>query len=420
MSKRVLMVGFHFPPSSLSSGHLRMLGFAKYLPGFGWEPLVLSATQGAYEQVDMASVRSIPATCRVYRAPALDVKRHLGIRGRYPSFLAQPDRWVSWWPAAVWRGLHLIRRHRVSAIWSTYPIMTSHCVAHTLHRLTGLPWVADFRDPVSVSVAGQVDGIIRSQMRWEHRVVSHAARTVFTTPGAMQLYAEQYPGLARQGRLVVIENGYDEDSFAGLVTGCRTPAGTPIVLVHSGVLYPEGRNPLPFLTALARLRAAGEIAADTLQVVLRASGSEAIYARELQRLGLQDIVDLAPSVSNREALAEQAMADGLLLFQGAPYDRQIPAKAYEYLRTGRPIFALVGERGDTAALLRRTGGAELAPSDDTDAIENGLRKFLGDVRAGEASPARSEAVALCSRRTGASTLARVLDQLAGRAIVDAA
>ncbi len=249
-------------------------------------------------------------------------------------------------------------------------------------------------------------------MRWEHRVVLRAARTVFTTPGAMQLYAEQYPALAQQGRLAVIENGYDEEAFAGLATACRTPAGEPTVLVHSGVLYPEGRNPLPFFGALARLRAAGDIAEDTLRVVLRASGSEPIYARELQRLGLQEMVDLAPAVSNREALAEQASADGLLLFQGNPYDRQIPAKVYEYLRTGRPIFALVGEHGDTAALLRRTDGAELAPLDDTDAIENSLRKFLGEVRSGAAPRARPEAVTACSRRMGASALAHVLNQLA--------
>ena len=171
MNKAVIMTGFHFPPSALSSGHLRFLAFAKYLPECGWDPVVLSATPGAYELIDPASVRSIPKGCSVYRAFALDAKRHLAVMGKYPSILALPDRWASWWAAAVWNGLRLIKRHRAQAIWSTFPIMTSHCVAYTLHRLTGIPWIADFRDPVASSTAGKNLMAVRSQARWERRVL---------------------------------------------------------------------------------------------------------------------------------------------------------------------------------------------------------------------------------------------------------
>lgn len=412
MNKSVIMIGLHFPPSALSSGHLRLLAFAKYLPTRGWDPVILSATRCAYARLDPASVGSIPDTCRVYRALALDSRRHLGLFGKYPSFLAQPDRWASWWPGAVALGLRLIKRYRAQAIWSTYPVMTAHCVAHTLNRLTGIPWIADFRDPVVVATAHNDARTIRSQIRWEERVVRHAACSVFTAPGAMRLYADRYPRIHAERRFEVIGNGYDEAAFTALPAATPRPPGRPLVLLHSGVLYPEGRDPVPFFTALARLRDMGVMCGDDLKVVLRASGSEATYARELRRLGLENIVVLEPPVSNREALAEQAEADGLLLFQGARYDRQIPAKLYEYMRTGRPIFALVGERGDTAAVLQDSGGAELAPLDDVDAIAARLPGFIAALRAGKGPQVRPGAVAQYSRQAGTASLAGLLDRVA--------
>lgn len=414
MNNKVIMTGLHFPPSAVSSGHLRTLAFAKYLPEFGWEPVVLCGTKAAYECIDPASMQSIPDGCRVHRIMALDAKRHLSIRGRYPSILAQPDRWASWWPGAVLLGLRLIRRYQARAIWSTYPVMTSHCVAYTLSRLTGIPWIADFRDPVATSVAHKDDRTIRSQTRWERRVISRASCSVFTTPGAMQWCAERFPEAYRGGRLRIVENGFDEDAFASLPPPSRA-AGTPLVLLHSGLLYPKGRNPVPFFSALARMKAAGAIGCDTVRVILRASGSEDIYAREINRLRLGDIVSLAPAISNREALIEQTRADGLLLFQGEVFDRQIPAKAYEYLRIGRPIFALVGEHGDTANLLRETGGAELVPLDDTAAIERRLREFITALQAGSAARVSRDTIARYSRKEGAAVLAGLLDEVSAQA-----
>jgi hypothetical protein len=122
------------------------------------------------------------------------------------------------------------------------------------------------------------------------------------------------------------------------------------------------------------------------------------------------MVVLAPPVSNREALVEQATADALLLFQGRRFDRQVPAKLYEYLRIGRPIFALVGDQGDTAAILRDVGGAEMVPEDDVASIEVRLREFITALRADQALRARPGAVERFSRREGTALLAGLLDQ----------
>lgn len=409
MDKSVLMVAFHFPPAAMSSGHLRTLGFARYLPECGWNPIVLSARALAYPRTAPVAADVIPPGCLVHRALAFDVSRHVAIRGKYPGFLAQPDRWSSWWPAAVAEGLRLIRRHKVRAIWSTYPIMTAHCIAHTLSRLTHLPWIADFRDPVANSVEAGNPYSVASQQHWERRVLGRATHTVFTTPGACRDYAARYPEAAHGGRLSVIGNGYDEAAFEDLPDAQAPLEGRPLRLLHSGLLYPQGRNPVPFLAALARLKANGQAGPAQLQVVLRASGWEAGYQQEIDRLGVADIVTLAPPVGNREALLEQAAADALLLFQGERFDRQIPAKAYEYLRVGRPIFALVGPAGDTADVLRSTGGAVVVPSEDVAAIAARLAEFVGLLREGRAPSASPDSVGRYSRKEGARSLARLLE-----------
>ena len=406
----VLMIAYHFPPAAMGSGHLRTLGFARYLPAFGWDPIVLSARSLAYPRTAPMNGEAIPPGCRVSRSLAFDARRHFGVGGKYPGFLAQPDRWASWWPSAVLQGLRIIRRQQVRAIWSTYPIMTAHCIARTLSRVSGLPWIADFRDPVKSSAEAGNAFSVASQQRWEPRILHGAARVTFTTPGALRVYTERYPDVAGAGRLGVIANGYDETAFVDLPEASPPLPGRPLVMVHSGLLYAEGRNPVPFLAALARLRIAGSISADNLKIVLRASGNEPAYAQEIQRMGLEGMVVLAPPVSNREALVEQATADALLLFQGHRFDRQVPAKLYEYLRIGRPIFALVGGQGDTAAILRDVGGAAMVAEDDIAAIEVRLREFIVALREGRAAHPRAEVIAGFSRREGAKLLAGLLDQ----------
>lgn len=412
MSPRVLLVSYYFPPSVQSSGHLRTLGFARYLPEFGWEPVVLSAHVRAYSKIDRNSVSQIPPRCAVYRAFALDARKHLGVRGKYPSVLAQPDRWASWWLGAVPVGLRLIKRYDIRAIWSTYPIMTSHWIAHTLHRLTGLPWIADFRDPVTTADVGQsrLTAVVRAHL--EKRVVLHADRAVFTTPGAAALYSERYPSAAKENRISIIPNGFDEGAFVNLPK--YSPHDGPLQLVHSGALYTEGRNPTAFLEALAELRRKSFLADSDLHVTLRASGNDADYARLIEYCGVGDMVTLAPAIPHEDALAELAQADGLLVFQGKQFNRQIPAKVYEYVRIGRPVFAIIDSQGDTASLLSSMSDATSAPIDDPYTIGKALMRFLEGIRERRSFQVDHREIVQYSRSAAAETLGNLLSGMTER------
>ncbi len=413
MTRRVLMIAFHFPPVHGSSGVQRTLKFARYLSEYGWQPVVLTVHPQAYEMTHPGLLPEIDGM-DVRRVFALDARRHMSLGGRYPGFLARPDRWATWMFGAVPAGLSMIRRWRPPVIWSTFPIATAHRIAHILHRLSGIPWIADFRDSMTEDHYPIDPTVRRIYRRIETSAVMQSRFAVFTTPGARAMYAGRYPAIP-DDRWQVIENGYDEEDFIA-PTGdgqVKSPART-LVLVHSGILYPSERDPTAFFEALRVLRDAGELPAMSVQVRFRATGHDQHYARQLTALGLADIVRLEPPIGYRAALAEMAQADGLLLFQASNCNHQIPAKLYEYLRTRRPIIALTDPAGDTAMVLRRAGITTIAPLDDAGAIAAILREMMPGLRAGTVTLADDTEIARYSRRARTAELARLLDRAAAR------
>jgi Glycosyltransferase Family 4 len=415
--KRVLMIAFHFPPYQGSSGTLRTWNFSRYLPEFGWEPLILTANTGVYEPTPSGpgAIRP-PDGVRIFRALALDAARDLSIRGRYARWCALPDRWSTWSLHALWRARWIIRRYRPALIWSTYPIATAHVIGSRLQRMSRLPWVADFRDSMTEEGYPSDRQQWRSYRRLEQSAACAASKLVFTTPGTRRMYLQRYPELP-ESRTAVITNGYDQESFdaIGEVQSEGSPDPLrPRVLLHSGVLYPSERDPQPFLAALSRMKTSGTVSASSLRVVLRATAHDAVIGAMIARHEVQDLVELAPAIPYQQALAEMVAADGLLLFQAANCNHQIPAKLYEYMRSGRPIFALTDEAGDTAATLRAAGIeriADLALSQD---IEEKLTEFLDLLRAGRAVAADRAYAQQYSRRGQAEMLADLFTELTAR------
>ncbi len=409
------MIAFHFPPYAGGTGVHRTLKFSRYLPEFGWEPIVLTANPRAYPKVDASA--PIPDRVRVERVFALDTARHLAIAGRHLHWMALPDRWVSWWPGAVLRGLSLIKRYRPHVIWSTYPIATAHAIGIALHKSSQLPWVADFRDPmtnveqpgVSSTAALSIEG---SRARIERRAIQACSRAVFTTQGTAASYSARFPEVPRD-HWSVIPNGFDEEDFDGSAERPVDGRKKPFVLLHSGDLYRgtnSGRDPTSFFKALAILKSSGRISADELRVVLRATSDDAHFQALAKTFSIDDVVSIERPISHKEAVREMLQAHGLLLLQGSKFNRQIPAKVYEYLRCGRPILALTDSAGDTAALLRSEGIVAMASPDSPEDIAARLLDFISFVEGAGGGSVRDFSVH--SRRARTRELAGVLDAVA--------
>lgn len=412
MSPKVLMIAYHFPPLAGSSGIQRTLRFVQQLPRHGWEPVVLTVRPSAYERVSNDLMAEVPPDVVVKRSMAFDAARQLSIKGRYLAATSRPDRWMSWKYFGVLDGLQLIREHRPAAIWSTYPIPTAHVLGSELQRRSGLPWVADFRDPMAQENFPS-DPVMRAQFHaLEVRTVQQAALVTLTTPSATRSYRERYGSTS--ARIELLENGYDEASFVGArgVGGPLNPGA--ITLLHSGIVYPSERDPTQLFAAVARLRELGYLPPGVLKLRFRAAVHDQLLRELASRHGVQDCLETLPPVGYAEALSEMLRADALLVLQASNCNEQIPAKIYEYLRAGRPILGLSDPAGDTWQVLAQAGVDSQAALASADDIVRVLGPYLDALRAGRAPLPTPAAVRAASRDSRSERLAQLLDELTAR------
>src|SRR6266542_1225757 len=255
--KHALFVAFHYPPESSSSGVLRTLKYTRYLGRVGWRVTVLTLRREAYEVADPKLEGQIPPEVRVIRTRFISVKRHLAIRGSYPSFLAIPDRWIGWWPWAVAAGRRVIKDESVDLIYSTSPHATSHLIGFELSRRSRIPWVADFRDPwyEEPPETGTTRIAHFAARRLERAVVRQADRIVASTGRLRDTLAIRYPWEPNR-KFVAIANGYDEDDFAR-AAGMPKPSPDELLIVHAGTISADFRDPRPLLQAVRGAAQAG-------------------------------------------------------------------------------------------------------------------------------------------------------------------
>ena len=107
-------------------------------------------------------------------------------------------------------------------------------------------------------------------------------------------------------------------------------------------------------------------------------------------------------------------ADLLLVFQGSHFNSQIPAKIYEYLRTGKPLLGLVDQSGDTATQLQNFENVALANISDPKDIVDVLRKWMSDDKSPLSQTAQEINLALVrsySRASHTERLATLINDL---------
>jgi len=402
-ARRVLFITFHFPPS-VEVGAYSCAQIARYLPLHGWEPIVLTSTGRQYQFVD----RRVEPTAHVIRTPAFphplgvyrSVKSWVGRRpdgpaagnessglGRPRSGLARyvldlasiPDMYVGWLAPAIVSGLRASRRFEVRHLLSSGPCWTNHLVGLALARLTRLPWSAHFRDPWvramdderSRSISHRIQGAL------ERAVVTRADSVVCVTEQHTELLRHRYPQLP-SAKFATIPNGYDEAEWEGVVDG-RGYQAARFVITYAGWLY-EQRTPEPVFRALRSLIDRGDVDIRRLRIDLvgwcetaRGQSVKAMAAR----WGLEGCLRIDGPLTKSETF-RRLIGSSLLLLLAEGWALQVPAKAYEYLRAGRPILALTPTEGAIADLFRRTGGAWVIDNTDDERITAAVREaYMG-------------------------------------------
>jgi glycosyltransferase involved in cell wall biosynthesis len=427
--KRVLIVSYYYPPSG-GAGVQRALKFAKYLPEFGWEPVVLTVREDAdfpardpsllAEASGIEVVRtSIFEPYSLYRKftgkqsdeptdiANLNPHQRQSLASRFSEFVRAtffiPDARCFWKGPAVREGLRLLSEGDFDLIFSTAPPYTTHLVARALHKKTGLPWVADFRDswvgwlsaPKRWAVPHRID------LTLEGGVLADADRLVAVTAGVRDDLSGRHA--VDPDKWSLIPNGYDAVDFEGIEAA---PPKDRFVLTYTGSLYGK-RHPGALLSALTELFAENPAMRGRfrLSFVGRVDPS---FAEAFTAFG--DVIEYAGYVPHQESIRRLLSSTALLLIvDDSPASRGIvTGKLFEYLGSGRPILALAPE-GEAADLIRRTRSGLTAPPNDPAAVKAALLELYSRWERGELLTNRGESIAGFERKRLTGELARVFD-----------
>ena len=251
-----------------------------------------------------------------------------------------PDGLVGWLPSAVWHGLRAARIHRPDVLYSTSKPETAHLVALIVHRLTGLPWVADFRDAWTLNPFGPVSGVSGPMADASERL----ERAVVANASFMTVVDESIDLLGvgdGDARRVVIRNGVDPDDLPE--PGARPGRSERFRLSHVGTLY-GSRDAAPVFAAIRELLARGTIDRDRFE--LRIVGHV-----DLPRGGLDSLpVTFVDYVNHERAKCRDDRGVGPALLPAAA----LPGVVGQDLRIPR--------RGTSRAVRRRSAEPRVPPS----------------------------------------------------------
>jgi hypothetical protein len=224
------------------------------------------------------------------------------------------------------------------------------------HRF-GLPWIADFRDPLWGNPYRTSQRAALMDPAVERLTLEHADAVIANTPAAAAVLRARYPGLS--DKVQVIWNGFDPEE-ALPPGGAAGPARR--ALTHTGTLY-GNRTLLPVVGSLRRLIARGSLDPSTIQLRQVGRIDPACHdpahpdCAALSRLGCLRVV--AQNLPQQEARTEMVSAEWLLVLDMNKQNPglQVPAKVFEYVRTGRPILAFTVPGSSTEQVLALSGAA---------------------------------------------------------------
>ena len=347
MSKILFVISEYEPFQS--SGINRLKYFKEYLENEGHFVVILTTSCSAQ---GIISTKKYGHDKHIYRAYSLGLRQRKMLSSRrlpiYPK-IALEGKYASWKYFAIRKGLDLIQKFGIDCIFTSFPDFSSIKVAAELSIKSKRKLIIDFRDPPYWIYEPIVND---KKTEYCKKIISNAIslsdNLIFATSDSKESMTQHY-GFKNYS---IIGNGYDENILSSLPPTIHREDGF-IEIVHIGSFYAKGRD-------INRIIRVLEKSSDKIKCKHNKKIKLRLVGDKPERATLQLIdsvstivIDVEKPVTPIEALRISKQADVLLLLQGSLFDRQIPAKLYEYLALNRPIWAIVGKDGATHQLLKK-------------------------------------------------------------------
>lgn len=418
MVKKVLMVAYQFPPVG-GSGVQRSVKFAKYLPLYGWEPVVLTRDDGKTVLRDESLLKELPGDIEIIRTPAYDLTVLPGIFNKIGKFIAWkiliPDGEVLWMKKAVRTCLERIETGDIDALYTTSYPYSDHLLGLGVKKhYPDLFWLADFRDewtnnPYLLDKPHRPSRM-KKEREMEREVLKKANILVTNTPVMKENFIRLNPGLGLETRMHVIPNGFDTEDFEDL--GQKKIKNSQFTITYTGALYGR-RKPDLFLEAVGNLVTRGKIQKDKIRILFIGSFKHGVLGNLIKKNQLEGSVDTIDYMEHGECLKNMMASDALLLLEGGGPGSEAfyTGKVFEYIQTNNPILAVIPENGAAAMLIRDTRTGVVCDWSDVKAIEKGFLGMYESWEKGEGiiDPDYEE-IARYDRKVLTGDLARLFDK----------
>lgn len=370
-ASKALIITYYWPPSG-GAGVQRWLKFSKYLPEFGWEPIILTVDPeyAAYPVTDNSLSSELSANTRVYKTPATDYfsiyKKDKSkiptagfansvnntLKGKFLRFIRGnffiPDPRKGWNKYAFKKACEIIISENIKHVITTSPPHSTQLIGLKLKkRFPGIKWIADLRDPwTDIYYYKQFYPTIISKQidySYEKSVLQNADRIITVGDSLKKSFSLKFKGI--ENKTDVISNGYDDSDFKDIVP--VNPDRFKITYVGTlSDIYPvEG-----IVNALKKYKSEGN------DFLLRFVGtvpgkSKNIILSEIANSSLEFI----PYISHNEAVGYMMSSSVLLLIIPSHSSNKsiITGKLFEYLASGKPILCLGPEDGDAARIIEK-------------------------------------------------------------------
>lgn len=432
--RKVLIITYYWPPSG-GAGVQRWLKFVKYLRNFGWEPVVYTPENPEYPAIDNSLLKDIPQGIEIVRTPIwepysfykklvgakknerinagfLSEKKRPGLAERFSIWLRGnffiPDARKFWINPSIKFLVKYLKQHPVDAIVSTGPPHSMHMIALGVKKRTGLPWLADFRDPWTnidfyhelmlsswadrkhhkqeMSVLKKADEVV---------VISNSMKTDF-----LKLLKRDYS---------VITNGYDQDDIAGV----DVKIDERFSVAHIGTMV-KTRNPLLLWEVLSEEVLKDTDFANDLEIKLVGSVDYSV-TESIEAAGLGNYVNKISYVPHNEVVKIQQQSQVLLLLiNDTPNAKVIlPGKFFEYMAARRPILCIGPRDGDAAEVILETNAGYVSEKDDKESIRKAINELYSRFRTGK-NIVDSKGIARFSRESLTGRMAECLSVISGQ------
>lgn len=382
--KKVLIITYYWPPAG-GAGVQRALKFVKYLPQFGWEPIVLTVKNPDSPVDDTSLLADIPKGTKIYKTKSLEPfelykkftgkksdfkipndilidKTKLSVKDKIANWIRLnlfiPDAKIGWKHYAVKKGLEIIEAENIDLIFTTSPPHTVQLIGKSLANKSGLKWIADFRDPWMELIHYQANN--RSKLvellesKIEKSILKNADRIITVSNEIKKLFKNKEENL----KVEVIPNGYDETDIN---IERHHSAISDFVITYTGIIS-ETKIPYSLLLAVKKLKEEGY---SNIKMVFAGKVPEK-FSDAILSYKLEENYLFKGYISHRESVKLLLESDILLLvIDNIPNNKGIlTGKLFEYMGARKPIFAIGPVGGDADTIIEKSNSGEMVDYDD--------------------------------------------------------